>query len=362
MKIADLGKEIRETWKPDNNKDSNLHYLGLSNIVEGKLQISEVGSSQDVGSTKYKFKEGDILFGTLRPYFRKVVIAPFDGVCSTEFSVIRPEDDNDREFLFYVLAQERFIDYATKNSSGARPRTKWELFSDFELGVIDKNKRSSIGNFLAQYDELIKVNRDRIELLNKTAELLFREWFIHHNYPRKIDSASTNGIPDGWKKKELGEIVELHYGKALKSSKRKKGDYPVYGSSGIIGTHNEPYEKGPGIIVGRKGNVGSVFWSSKDFHPIDTVYYIDKETSNYFIYHLLRNVQFVNNDAAVPGLNRDFAYSREILDPPSSLKNKFIELVKPLYEQINSLEKMNSELNQARDLLIPQLLNQNIPV
>lgn len=77
-----------------------------------------------------------------------------------------------------------------------------------------------------------------------------------------------------WNKKELGEEIELAYGKGLTEKKRMNGNIPVFGSNGIVGHHNESLIKGPGVIVGRKGTVGEVKFSKVDFWPIDTTYYV----------------------------------------------------------------------------------------
>jgi type I restriction enzyme S subunit len=95
----------------------------------------------------------------------------------------------------------------------------------------------------------------------------------------------------------------LNYGKALKADNRKVGTVPVYGSAGVVGSHEESLVDGPGVIVGRKGNVGSVFWSNTRFFPIDTVFYVTSELPLLFVFFLLSYIEFINNDAAVPGLN-----------------------------------------------------------
>ena len=109
------------------------------------------------------------------------------------------------------------------------------------------------------------------------ARRLYEEWFVHFRFPGheevSFKESELGEIPEGWECSSLQEFIELAYGKALKKSERKPGPYPVYGSSGEVGTHSEPLVKGPGIILGRKGNVGSVFWTEDDFYPIDTVYY-----------------------------------------------------------------------------------------
>jgi type I restriction enzyme S subunit len=77
-----------------------------------------------------------------------------------------------------------------------------------------------------------------------------------------------------WTSSTLGELINLNYGKGLPEIKRVEGDVPVYGSGGIIGFHKEALIEGPGIIVGRKGTVGSVYWEGRNFFPIDTSYYV----------------------------------------------------------------------------------------
>lgn len=172
----------------------------------------------------------------------------------------------------------------------------------------------------------------------------------------------VEGVPDGWEREKLGSKIVLNYGKALKAENRIEGTIPVYGSSGVVGTHEKALIKGPGIIVGRKGNVGSVFWSDGDFYPIDTVYYVASESSCFHLYHALQNMQFISNDAAVPGLNRVFAYSRLYLEPAPKIAKLFEETVTPIYEQIFKLKAYNEKLKQARDLLLPRLMSGEIAV
>ena len=79
----------------------------------------------------------------------------------------------------------------------------------------------------------------------------------------------------------------------------------------IVGWHNDYICNGEGIILGRKGNVGSLFWSEINFFPIDTCFYITSKIPLHFIYFLLKNMSFINSDAAVPGLNRGGTYLME---------------------------------------------------
>lgn len=117
----------------------------------------------------------------------------------------------------------------------------------------------------------------------------------------------------------VGELVALTYGKGLPEYRRVSGDYPVYGSNGIVGLHNDTVTRGPTVVVGRKGTVGAVHLSSIPCWPIDTTYYVEFENFDEarFIYYVLKNagLEEMNSHSAVPGLNRDVAHAIELSLP-----------------------------------------------
>ena len=191
---------------------------------------------------------------------------------------------------------------------------------------------------------------------------LYREWFVRLRFPGHEHTKIVDGVPEGWERTTLGNIGQLKYGKALKAENRIEGEYSVYGSSGIVGTHDEAHVRGPGIIVGRKGNVGSVYWSDGDFCAIDTVYFLEPSAVTLYFYYALQNVDFINTDVAVPGLNRNFAHSRKFLVPSDQVRDAFDDIAKPLHNQISLLQKENESLSRARDLLLPRLMSGELAV
>jgi len=192
--------------------------------------------------------------------------------------------------------------------------------------------------------------------------MLYKEWFVRLRFPGHEHVTITDGIPEGWERKPLGEIAPLKYGKALKKDDRVSGPFPVYGSSGVVGSHVKALVAGPTIIVGRKGNVGSVYWSENNCWPIDTVYFIESDKCSFYLYHALFHIEFTSTDVAVPGLNRSFAHSREILWSDTGTLQYFEDFVTPLYEQVTVLHKANESLRAARELLLPRLMNRKIVV
>ncbi len=115
--------------------------------------------------------------------------------------------------------------------------------------------------------------------------------------------------------------------------------------------------EGPGIIVGRKGNVGSVFWSDEDFSVIDTAYFVTSSVPLRFLFYDLQTKNFINNDAAVPGLNRYQAYALEILAPPPDPIERFCKLADNFEHQASTLRRQIQNLRRTRDLLLPRLLS-----
>ena len=338
-------------------------YIDISSVGSGYFAESPKLFSINESPSRAKriVRDGDTILATVRPNLRSFMFIkePDDNtVASTGFAVLRAKDNVVPRFIYYAVTDRRFTGYLTNNTKGTSyPAVDTATVLRGEIPDFNLRQQWIIASVLSAYDDLIENNRRRIHVLERAARLLYKEWFVYLRFPGYEHTPITDGVPEGWGKKTLREIVKLNYGKSLKKADRVSGTFPVFGSSGVVGTHKEPLAFGPGIIIGRKGNVGSVFWSKTDFYPIDTVYYIESECCTMYLYYALHNIQFINTDVAVPGLNRDFAHSREVLVPDSDVLRLFEKHATAIRDQVDRLTKYNGTLTQARELLLPRLMN-----
>ena len=237
---------------------------------------------------------------------------------------------------------------------------------DIEVPVPDLLIQRRIASILSTYDDLIENCQRRIRILEDMARRLYREWFVHFRFPGadnlpRVDSP-LGPIPQGWAVRKLGDVLQLNYDKALKKETRRDGSVPVFGSSGVVGQHDESLAAGPGIIVGRKGNVGSVFWCDEPFFVIDTAYYVTASLPLRFLFYDLQKKNFINNDSAVPGLSRHQAYALDTLIPPANLLSQFCQFADCFEAQAATHLRQITNLRRTRDLLLPRLLSGQIDV
>ena len=339
--------EIADYWsgKMDSNVLNSTNYISTENLVQDKGGIVESSYVPIIGKVN-SYKEKDVLISNIRPYFKKIWFADREGGCSNDVLVFRARDIVDSLYLYYQLSKDAFFNDMVAGSNGTKmPRGNKASIMEFKFLIPPLPTQRRIASILSAYDDLIENNLKRIKLLEEKA---LCEYKLIAAY-RKTDI--------------LGEVLKLNYGKSLSADNRKPGLYPVYGSSGVVGYNENFLVKGPGVIVGRKGNVGTVFWSPSDFFPIDTVYYVESEISLYFIYFNLKHSQhFDNSDAAVPGLNRNSALSNKIHLPSMKVIKAFEEYCKPIFNLMNVLNNQNAKLREARDILLPRLMNGEIVV
>jgi type I restriction enzyme, S subunit len=344
------------------NIDNGFHFEDVDLLDE--INIPKAGSKVS--------RPGDVVFTSKGTVGRFAFVKPSTPrfVYSPQLCYWRIKDSTviDPRFLFYWMHSRDFTNQVHQ-VKGLTDMADYVSLGDqrrMKITAPSLPTQRKIAAILSAYDDLIENNTQRIAILEEMAQALYREWFVHFRFPghekKRMVESEMGLIPEEWKVVKLGDVIELAYGKALKADNRVTGTIAVYGSGGIVGYHNEKLVKGPGIIVGRKGNVGSVFWSQTDFFPIDTVFYVRSEVCLHYIYYNLKAQHFVNNDAAVPGLNRNQAYLLPFLLPDTVTLGQFQEQVEPIFRQITHLTQKNANLRKTRDLLLPKLIAGEIDV
>ena len=242
-------------------------------------------------------------------------------------------------------------------------------------------------------DRAIDTNSQESQALEQIARALFKFWFVDFGpvrakmegrwkkgeslpgmpadtwdlWPSEFEDSEIGEIPKGWALNTVGDVAEFCYGEPLKEQDRNGGEVPVFGSNGIIGWHDKVLVKGPGIVVGRKGNPGTVTWANGDFWPIDTTFYVVRKRESppmdYLFYALARmDLPSLEADSAVPGLNRSTAIGSKIVVPQSEITPRFERMATPLRSRVAHNLAESRTLSYLRDALLPKLLSGEIRV
>jgi type I restriction enzyme S subunit len=172
-------------------------------------------------------------------------------------------------------------------------------------------------------------------------------------------------IPQGWQLFKLGHILYLEYGKGLSNKQRKNGIYPVLGSNGVIGYHNQSLIKGPGIIIGRKGTIGAINWIDSDFWPIDTTFYVKIIANDVDLKWLFYSLNYLNLPKlslsdVVPGLKRELVYALKLLRPPLPEQKRIAEVLATVDQAIEKVGKAIETTQRLKKGLMQELFAKGI--
>ncbi len=161
----DIGLNVRQQVLPT-DVDPNTPYVGLEHVEKRRLALERIGRADEVESQKAVFKQGDLLFGKLRPYFHKVAIAPVSGICSTDIFVFRPQKGIPRTYLYLAFSADEFVAKASGAQEGTRmPRADW--------GFMRKQPMARpTSDILAEFDNIAAPLIERVLAANAEVETL----------------------------------------------------------------------------------------------------------------------------------------------------------------------------------------------
>jgi type I restriction enzyme S subunit len=133
--LGDIAENPKRGIRPD-EMTSDIPYIALEHMPRRCIALSEWGFADGLGSNKFKFKKGEILFGKLRPYFHKVGVAPLDGVCSTDIVVVEPTADSWFGPVLGHVSSDAFVEYTNAGSTGTKmPRTSWKEMAAYPFAM-----------------------------------------------------------------------------------------------------------------------------------------------------------------------------------------------------------------------------------
>ena len=185
-------------------------------------------------------------------------------------------------------------------------------------------------------------------------------------FPGHETAKFVDGLPEGWVKTTVDQLLLLQRGFDLPVSKRKDGHIPIYGSTGIVGHHDVPKALAPVITTGRSGSLGQVSISLVDCWPLNTALWVKelKDIPPLYAYFFLQNfdLKSYGGGSSVPTLDRKVVHSQPTIRPNEKIIQEFERCTGPQFEMINKLMRHSAQLTAARDLLLPRLMDGRISV
>ena len=374
--FRDCAELIRDTVQP--GEMPGLPYIGLEHISQGQLSLLGYGKSEDMVSTKSKFHKGDILFGKLRPYFRKVIIAPFDGVCSTDIWVVRAREGIDQRYLFYWMASEDFIETVSRASEGTKmPRAQWEFAERIQQQIPPLREQRAIAAVLGALDDKIELNRRMNRTLEAIAQAVFREMM-------KDEGGRMNG-----RETTIGEVVTVVGGTTPSTTNSAfwggdicwatPKDLASLQSPILLDTNSRITELGLQEISSGILPAGTVLLSSRAPIGYVAITHIPvainqgfiaikctDEVPNYFILNWLKdNMEEIigrANGTTFLEISKSNFRTIPIFIPPVEKMKNFVEIVEPIYQKIVANLKQSRTLAALRDALLPKLMRGEVRV
>lgn len=262
-----------------------------------------------------------------------------------------------------------------------------KILNNLEIPLLSMDKQNKIVSILSKYDELIENNLKRIKLLEESAELIFKEWFVNLRFPGYEKCNIVDGIPKGWSPKMVKEFGEVITGKtpSTKRSEYYDGNIPFIKTPDmsdvyIIKTNQSLTEEGAKsqiskyvpkntILVSCIGTVGVVSLTSElsQFNQQINGLIPNKDNYLYYMYFKFKSLKehleaLGSSGATMLNVNKGKFESIEVLEPSKEVLDNFMNICKPIFDNILNLQYQNEKLKEARDILIPRLMSGEIEV
>lgn len=327
------------------------NYIFTENLMPNKGGIVDASSLPTVEKIQF-YQKGDVLVSNIRPYFKKIWLEKESGGCSNDILVFKSKEHVDSLYLYYVLSDDSFFDYATATSKGTKmPRGDKNAIMQYNVPKFNIAMQRKIGSLLKSIDNKIEINKMINRNLSEQCDAIYRDQFI-----TKSHSSWTTGY--------LSDLITVKYGKDHK--KLEDGDIPCYGSGGVMRYVERPIYDHESVLIPRKGTLNNVMYVNVPFWSVDTMFYTAMKISNVakFVYHFVKgkDLASMNAGSAVPSMTVDILNAMELQIPSSTALAEFETIVQPLYKAMKDNEIENKKLAELRDTLLPKLMSGELDV
>ncbi len=297
----------------------------------------------------------------------------------------------DPDFLWYVIStrayRERFFGLG---GGAAQPNMSGSQIASIKIPFPPNVVQQKIAGALSAYDNLIENNKRRIVLLEEAGQLLYREWFVHFRFPGYGHVKITDGLPEGWEQQTFSAVCQAVGGGTPSTSNPEywsDGDIPWYTptditrnsclalldsekkitEAGLRGSSAKMLPAGTVLMTSRAsvGFFGIIEVPSCTNQGFISILPNDLYTRMYLLLNLMHRVEEIRSHAGgatYKEINKTKFKALSVIMPDSALLRKFEEHTSGLHEQVRTLHTMNQKLAQARDFLLPRLMNGEITV
>lgn len=341
--------------------DSGAIFLGISNFVNGKLNLSPSNiryiSEEDYPKWTKRVtpKAHDIVFSyeaTLNLY--AIIPDGFRGCLGRRMALMRPDEGVvDYRFLYYYMFSPAWREEVEryKVNGSTVDRIPLVSFPSFRVDLPNMRTQKAIADILFAIDQKIDSNSRVNENLQQQAQAIYASMFIDNADP-------------AWIQGHLSDLITVKYGKDHK--KLGDGSYPVYGSGGIMRYVERPLYDKESVLIPRKGTLNNVMYVNQPFWSVDTMFYTEMKLPNVakFVYHFVKakDLASMNAGSAVPSMTTDILNAMEVTIPSASALEEFESLVAPMYRAMQENDIQSSKLSELRDALLPKLMSGEIDV
>ena len=352
VKLGDVAIEHKETC--GGSKDG-YPIVGLEHLTPEEVTLTAWDEDSDNTFTKV-FRKGNVLFGRRRAYLRKAAVAPFDGICSGDITVIEAIPDRILpELLPFIIQNDGLFNFAVGKSAGSlSPRVKWEHLKNYEFELPSMDRQCELAELLWAMDTTKKSYQKLIAATDELVKSQFMEQFGNPILHEKDEQ-----LP------QLGEVCMLKAGLFVKAddirSEISEGLYPCFGGNGIRGYVSDYTHDGDFPIIGRQGALcGNVQYAMGKFHATEHAVVVTPQASidSYWLYHLLVLLKLNRyaTGAAQPGLSVSNLEKIHIQVPELVTQNHFSDFTHQSDKSKFELEQALAELNATYKRIIAENL------